>query len=112
MSVMSNLLRYDHVEIRYGGSVAANDIGFVLERGEILGVVGESGSGKSSLIKAAMGLLGPDGLVTRSDIWYQGVDLSDLTERETRKFNGPELAMIFQNAGASFCPVRTVGAQL
>lgn len=112
MSVVSKLLRYSHVEIRYGASVAVDDISFALERGEILGVVGESGSGKSSLIKAAMGLLGPDGLVTRGDIWYQGADLPDLTERERRKFNGPELAMIFQNAGASFCPVRTVGAQL
>ena len=31
---------------------------------------------------------------------------------ELRKLNGPELGMIFQYAGSSFCPIRTVGAQL
>ena len=109
---MTEILRYSHVDICYNGVPAVRDVSFGLERGEILGIAGESGSGKSTLIKAAMGLLGPGGLVTRGDVWYQGLDLPDLTEREARKLNGPELSMIFQNAGASFCPVRTVGSQL
>ena len=77
---MSEILRYEHVDISYGGRVAVADISFALREGEILGIVGESGSGKSTLIKAAMGLLGPDGMVTRGDIWYQGKDLPDLSE--------------------------------
>ena len=85
---------------------------FNLSEGEILGIVGESGSGKSTLIKAAMGLLGPAGLVTRGDIWYQGKNLPDLKPAEIRKLCGPDFGMIFQSAGASFCPIRTVGAQL
>ena len=59
-----------------------------------------------------MGLLGKDGLVTRGDIWYKGMDLPDLKPREMRKLCGPELGMIFQTAGSSFCPIRTVRAQL
>ena len=59
-----------------------------------------------------MGLLGPAGLVTRGDIWYKGMNLPDLSPSEIRKINGPELGMIFQSAGSSFCPIRTVGAQL
>lgn len=109
---MSEILRYEHVDISYGGRVAVADISFALREGEILGIVGESGSGKSTLIKAAMGLLGPDGMVTRGDIWYQGKDLPDLSETEQRKINGPEISMIFQQAGSSFCPIRTVGKQL
>ena len=85
---------------------------FTVNEGEILGIVGESGSGKSTLIKAAMGLLGDTGLVTRGDIWYKGKNLPDLSAGELRKLNGPELGMIFQYAGSSFCPIRTVGAQL
>ena len=106
------LLRYDHVDISYNGVPAIQDVSFTLEPGEILGIVGESGCGKSTLLKAAMGLLGDQGLVTRGDIWYKGLYLPDLPDKIRRTINGPELGMIFQNAGTSFCPIRTVGVQL
>lgn len=109
---MAKILRYEHVDISYNGVNAVKDISFTVNMGEILGVVGESGSGKSTLIKAAMGLLGPSGLVTRGDIWYKDRNLTDLSASELRRLNGPELGMIFQMAGGSFCPIRTVGSQL
>ena len=109
---MEELMRYDHVDISYNGVQAVTDVSFTLREGEILGIVGESGSGKSTLIKAAMGLLGNAGMVTRGDIWYRGKNISDLNEQERRRLNGPELGMIFQSVGSSFCPIRTVGAQL
>ena len=109
---MAELLRYEHVEISYNGVPAVRDISFSVGEGEILGIVGESGCGKSTLIRAAMGLLGNTGLVTRGDIFYKGKNLPDLSYAEVRKLNGPELGMIFQNAGSSFCPIRTVGAQM
>ena len=109
---MAEILRYEHVNISYNGVKAIKDVSFTVSEGEILGIVGESGSGKSTLIKAAMGLLGPAGLVTRGDIWYKGKNLPDLSAAELRKLNGPEIGMIFQYAGSSFCPIRTVGAQL
>ena len=109
---MEELLRYDHVDISYNGFLAVKDVSFTLESGEILGIVGESGCGKSTLIKAAMGLLGSAGMVTRGDIWYKGKNLPGLPPKELRKRNGPELGMIFQSAGSSFCPIRTIEAQL
>ena len=109
---MEELLRYDHVDISYNGFLAVKDVSFTLEPGEILGIVGESGCGKSTLIKAAMGLLGSAGMVTRGDIWYKGKNLPDLSAKELRRLNGPELGMIFQSAGSSFCPIRTIEAQL
>ena len=112
MSGMEKLLRYDRVTIAYNGVPVVRDVSFSLREGEILGVVGESGSGKSTLLKAAMGLLGPGGVVTRGDIWFKGRNLPDLPEEELRRLSGAELAMIFQDAGASFCPIRSVGVQL
>lgn len=109
---MEEILQYDHVDIAYNGFLAVKDVSFTVEPGEILGIVGESGCGKSTLIKAAMGLLGSAGMVTRGNIWYKGKNLPDLPPKELRKRNGPELGMIFQSAGSSFCPIRTIGAQL
>ena len=109
---MSEIIRYEHVDISYNRRTVVHDVHFSAQEGEILGIVGESGSGKSTLIKAAMGLLGRDGLVTRGDIWYKGKDLPDLSPKEMRKICGAEIGMIFQMAGSSFCPIRTVRDQL
>ena len=109
---MEALLEYRQTDVCYGGVRAVRGVSFTLHAGEILGVVGESGCGKSTLLRAAMGLLGPGGLVTGGKILYRGENLPDLSARTRRRLNGPELGMIFQSAGSSFCPVRRVGDQL
>ncbi len=109
---MAEIIRYEHVDVSYNGQLMVQDISFSLEQGEILGIVGESGSGKSTLLKAALGMLGKDGLVTRGDIYYEGHDIPDLSPAEVRAISGNGIGMIFQNAGTSFCPIRTVGVQL
>lgn len=109
---MEELLTYQSVEVSFNGLPVTHDVSFTLHSGEILGIMGESGSGKSTLLKTAMGLLGNGGLVTRGDIWFQGRDLPDLKEKEMRKIRGAEIGMIFQDAGASLCPIRTIGDQI
>lgn len=106
------LLDMQHVEISYNGRPVVHDVSLQMEPGEILGIVGESGSGKSTLIKAAMGLLGKSGTVTRGDIYYKGRNVLDARGEELRKMRGPEMGMIFQNTGASLCPIRSIEDQL
>lgn len=108
----NKILTYDSVEISFDGEAIVHDVSFSLAPGEILGLVGESGSGKSTLIKAAMGLLGQGGLVTRGDICYRGQNILDISEKEKRKVRGAQIGMIFQDAGASLCPIRTIGEQI
>ena len=108
----NKILTYESVEISFGGRAVVHDVNFSLKPGEILGLVGESGSGKSTLIKAAMGLLGSDGLVTKGDIRYEGQNILDIPEKEKRKIRGAKIGMIFQDAGASLCPIRTIGEQI
>lgn len=109
---MEDLLRYQSVEVSFYDRAVVHDVSFTLHRGEILGIVGESGSGKSTLLKAAVGLLGAGGVVTRGDIWLKEKNLPDLTEREMRNICGAEIGMIFQDARASLCPIRTIGSQI
>ena len=109
---MESLLKLEHVTICYNGEPVVHDVDLELNKGEILGVVGESGSGKSTIIKAIMGLLGNEGMVTEGDIWYKGKNIVDMPEKELRRLLGPEIAMVFQDSGSALCPIRTVGAQI
>ena len=109
---MSSLLRVEHVTISYNGKPVVQDVSFELKQGEILGIVGESGSGKSTIIKAVMGLLGEEGLVTRGDIWYKGENLTDMSTKELRRYLGKEIGMVFQDCKSALCPVRKIGVQI
>jgi ABC-type dipeptide/oligopeptide/nickel transport system, ATPase component len=109
---MDALLTYDSVDICYTGNTVVRNISFTLQPGEILGIVGESGSGKSTIIKAAIDILGQEGMVTRGDIWFQGKNLTDLPPKEMREICGAKISMIFQDSGAHLCPIRTIGSQI
>ena len=109
---MKEILSYQSVDISYNNNTVIHDVSFHVDSGEILGIVGESGSGKSTLLKAAMGLLDNSGTVKRGDILFQGKNLIDLSPKERRKICGPEISMIFQNCGASLCPIRTIRDQM
>ena len=100
------LLKVDHVTISYNGEPTVQDVSFELKQGEILGIVGESGSGKSTIIKAVMGLLGEEGLVTKGDIWYKGENLTDMSEKKLRRYLGTEIGMVFQRF--NLFPLHTV----
>lgn len=106
------ILTVNHLQVCYTDKPVLDDVNLELEPGQILGIVGESGSGKSTLIKAAMGLLGSNGTVTRGDIFYKGKNVTNLKGEELRKMRGSQMGMIFQNTGASLCPIRTIEDQL
>lgn len=114
--MMSNILEYRNVDIHYGKKQVIENVSLSMKPGEILGIVGESGSGKSTLIRAAMGLLGEGGMVTQGQILYQGtnatIDMTQIHGEEMRRLRGAEIGMIFQNAGAFLCPIRTIEEQL
>ena len=58
---MTALLEVKGLNKRFGGLVAAKDISFAIEAGEILGLIGPNGSGKSTVMKCIMGIERPNG---------------------------------------------------
>lgn len=96
-----------------GTVYAVNDISYVLNEGETLGIVGESGSGKSVHALSIMGLIpSPPGKIEQGEVIFQGRDLLKLSREEMRLVRGAEIAMIFQDPMTSLNPVLTVGTQI
>jgi oligopeptide/dipeptide ABC transporter ATP-binding protein len=93
-------------------SLAVHDITLVVEPGMRLGVVGESGSGKSTTALAVMGLLPRGAAITSGSIRYRGEQLVGMPESRYRALRGSEMAVVFQNAGASLNPLIRVGDQI
>ena len=49
-----------------GGFLAVDDVGFTVERGQVLGLLGENGAGKTTTLRMVAGLLRPDAGTVRS----------------------------------------------
>ncbi|MEE8657496.1 Oligopeptide transporter ATP-binding component [Acetobacteraceae bacterium EV16G] len=92
------------------GITLVEDVSFLVQRGGSLGIVGESGSGKSVTALTIGGLV-PELIVTGQRV-FQGQDLSALSAKALRAKRGSDLAYVFQDAGTSMLPVRTIGAQI
>lgn len=91
---------------------AVDNVSFMMNRGEILGLVGESGSGKSSLGLSIIRLVPSPGRIVGGKIFFQGVDLLKLPEKELRRIRGRRIGMIFQDPLTSLDPLRRIGDQM
>lgn len=78
----TNVLSVEDLEIGYGESILARDIGFRLLRGECLGVIGGNGTGKTTLLKTIIGeireMAGKIIWGTKTSIGYYSQQLEDL----------------------------------
>lgn len=56
---MSNkpLLTVDAVTVQFGGLVAVNQVSFVVQKGELLGLIGPNGAGKTTMLRAITGVV-------------------------------------------------------
>jgi peptide/nickel transport system ATP-binding protein len=94
---MSDLSFHD-VTVRYGSTVAVDNVSLTVPSGQVLGLVGESGSGKSTMARAAVGLAPVE----------SGRILLDGEPVPTRGRNRP-LQMVFQDPYSSLDPRMSIG---
>lgn len=114
---MTPLLEVKNLKVIFdtpsGRAHAVNDVSYALQPGETLGVVGESGSGKSVHALAMVGLLAsPPARILAGEVWFNGRDLLQLSERELREVRGKEIGFVFQDPMTSLNPVLTIERQI
>ncbi|MDG2259907.1 MAG: ATP-binding cassette domain-containing protein, partial [Paracoccaceae bacterium] len=111
------LLKIENVVVDFrtihGTVNAVRGLSYEVARGETLAVVGESGSGKSVTARAIMSMLAENARVgADSRIWFDGTDLSELSELEMQEIRGNRISMIFQEPLTSLNPIHRVGDQV
>jgi phospholipid/cholesterol/gamma-HCH transport system ATP-binding protein len=89
--MMGELIRVDHLSVRYDGRLVLDDVSASFRDDEITMVLGASGSGKTTLIKHILGLEPVD----QGRIRFFGNDVASLSQKQ---FEGilKRLGMLFQ----------------
>lgn len=75
-----------------GASKAVDRVSFQVEQGEFVGVMGASGSGKTTLLN----MLSTIDSVTAGHIFYENVDITELSENKLSEFRKQNLGFVFQ----------------
>ena len=91
---------------------AVEDVDFVLNDGEILGIVGESGSGKSMTAMAVAGLLNRKDMTKSGVIELNGIDMLNSGRKVMRELQGKDIGYVFQDPLNSLNPVLKIGYQV
>ena len=90
---------------------ASQNVSFILERGEILGIVGESGSGKSTVANAIINLIDKPGKISDGSIKIDNVECCN-KESIVQTIRGKKIGFVFQDPQTSLNPLLTIKDQL
>ncbi len=97
----------------YGGIVEALDgVNFTMRKGEVFGLVGESGCGKSVTALSILQLVPPPGRVISGEVYLDGENLLEKSEKEMQKIRGSKISIIFQDPTSSLNPLFKIGYQV
>jgi len=93
---MSEVLRLEHVNKKFGQKEVLRDINFQVNSGEIIGYIGSNGAGKSTTIKIILGLIDDyDG-----DVFVLGEKIKGQTEYKRKIGYVPEVSDMYDNLTA------------
>ena len=107
---VNNLKTY--FQISAGIVKAVDDVSFVLNNGESMGLVGESGCGKTTTALSINKLLPQEGKIVSGEIFLEERNILKLNDSEIKKIRWNDISMIFQGAMNALNPVMKIGDQI
>lgn len=112
----SSLLAIEGLFVAFSSSegprTVVEDMSLEVGAGEVVGLVGESGCGKSATAMSVLGLLPGSGHITAGQMWFDGEDLSTLSQRDLGRIRGRRIGLVSQEPMVSLNPAFRVGWQL
>lgn len=94
---MKEILKVSNIEKYYGnkGNItkAIDNVSFLVEEGEFVGIMGASGSGKTTLLNCISTI----DSVTSGHIFIRGIDITNMKSNSLARFRREELGFIFQD---------------
>ena len=115
---MNHLLEVKNLKVSYhsysGEVQSVRGVNFTVDTGESVAIVGESGCGKSVTAKTIMGLIQtpPGEIKKESQIFFEGKNLLEMSDKEWEDYRGSDCAIVFQDALAALNPTLTIGRQI
>lgn len=91
---MTQILKVENIEVRYGDKIVLQDITFDVRKGEIFLIVGGSGCGKTTLLKTLCGLLVP----SKGRVKVMDRDITELDEEGMAEIQH-SIGIAFQSSG-------------
>ncbi|TKG94720.1 ABC transporter ATP-binding protein [Puteibacter caeruleilacunae] len=82
----------ENITKEFGDLKVLKGINLHIQKGEVVSIVGASGAGKTTLLQIIGSLSKPDG----GSIKVNGVEISNLSERQLANFRNQEIGFVFQ----------------
>src|SRR5947209_9831381 len=89
---MSRLVQVENLVKQFGKLRALDGLSLTVEAGEWIAIMGPSGSGKTTLINILGGLDHP----TSGRVVVDGMEISELSERELTRYRSDKIGFVFQ----------------
>ncbi len=113
---MDELLRITDLTVGFdnpaGSMTAVKHADLAIAPGQTVALVGESGCGKTVICKSILGLLCSRGRIRSGSIYFDGREISSLTDAQMVPVRGGDISMVFQDPMTSLDPAFSVGEQI